>query len=336
MKPNIFNLATKELSQDSFFTWLLQWASSENYSYNQQLNNTAQDFIRLLIGKFNDYKITKVKAGRQWNNIDIWAEINDEYFIVIEDKTDTGEHSKQLERYKKIAEDHYKGKNFILIFIYLKTGNESLTTLKKITEKGYKITDRKQVLQILNQRQVQNEIFIDFLGYLTAIEDQTNSFMEYNKIISNWRAAEGFYLKLQEEINEWTDWRYVPNQTGGFLGFWYHWNGTKEIGEIYIQIENSFEFGIKLVVKIADWNPSTDLLYQLLYDIKPIAEKNHLSISKPDRFRSGTTSTLAIIENAFSVDNIGNLKLKDFLNTLSRLENTIDEYCKTKKINHSS
>ncbi len=26
MKPNLFKIATKELSQGAFFTWLLQWA----------------------------------------------------------------------------------------------------------------------------------------------------------------------------------------------------------------------------------------------------------------------------------------------------------------------
>jgi len=64
MKPNIFRLATKELSQDGFFTWLLQWADNSNSQFDLQLNDTAKDFIRLLIGQTNDYQITKVEAGR--------------------------------------------------------------------------------------------------------------------------------------------------------------------------------------------------------------------------------------------------------------------------------
>jgi len=106
----------------------------------------------LLLGKTSDFQINKVEAGRQWYGIDIWAEINDEYFIGIEDKTNTGEHSEQLERYKEIATTHYKDKKHKLVFVYLKTGNESLTTLKIITEKGYSTVDRKTVLSILNQR----------------------------------------------------------------------------------------------------------------------------------------------------------------------------------------
>ena len=150
-KPNIFRLATKELSQDGFFTWLLQWADNNHKQHDQNLNETAKDFVRLLIGQTPDYQIHKVEAGRQWNNIDIWAEVNDEYFIGIEDKTNTGEHSEQLERYKDIATNHYKDKNHKLVFVYLKTGNESLSTLKKIVEKGYSTVDRKTVLSVLNK-----------------------------------------------------------------------------------------------------------------------------------------------------------------------------------------
>lgn len=326
MKPNIFRLATKELSQDGFFTWFLQWADNEHSQQDKQLNETAKDFVRLLLGKTADYSIDKVKAGRQWNNIDIWAEINDEYFIGIEDKTNTGEHSKQLERYKQMATDHYKDKNRQLVFIYLKTGNESSVTLKKITEKGYLTIDRKIVLSVLNQREIHNEIFNDFKEYLTTIENQTNSYTKFKNITSDWKAGEGFYIKLQEMIAEWSDWCYVANQNGGFLGFWYHWKKIEECN-IYIQIENSFKHGIKLILKVSDWQPSTDLLYEILGEMKPFAKKNGLSIIKPDKYRTGETSTLAIVENAFTVDNDGNLELGKFIETLKALEKTINEYC---------
>lgn len=329
-KPNIFRLATKELSQDGFFTWLLQWADNGHNKFDRELNETAKDFVRLLLGQADNYEINKVEAGRQWNNIDIWVEVNDEYFIGIEDKTNTGEHSEQLERYKEIATNHYKDKSHRLVFVYLKTGNESISTLNKIKEKGYSIIDRKAVLQVLNKRQVKNEIFNDFKDYLTEIENQTNLYDKLENITSVWRACEGFYIKLQENTAEWTDWRYVANQMGGFLGFWYHWTGTDEIGEIYVQIENAFEYGIKLVIKIADWEQNTDTLYRVLNEIKPIAEKNGLTITKPDRYRAGETSTLAIVQNAFQADNNGNFDFNGFLTTLKQLEKTLDEYSNEK------
>ncbi|HQB22775.1 MAG: PD-(D/E)XK nuclease family protein [Salinivirgaceae bacterium] len=326
MKPNIFKLATKELSQDGFFTWLIQWADNTYIQHNQQLNETAKDFVRLLLDETSDYQIKKVEAGRQWNNIDIWAEVNDEYAIIIEDKTNTGEHSEQLERYKQIAKNHYKNKKHKLAFVYIKTGNESSSTLQEVKKKGYSTIDRKAILNVFNKREVSNDIYNDFKEYMTAIEEQTNSYTKFENIISDWKAGEGFFMKLQELISESTDWGYVSNPTGGFLGFWYHWNGIEECS-IYIQIENSFDYGIKLMLKVSDWEPSTDLLYEILEEIEPFAKKNGISITKPDRYRAGATSTLAIVENAFTVDNEGNLELEKFIRTLKALEKTVDEYC---------
>lgn len=332
-KPNLFNVATKELSQDAFFTWLLQWANNNHNQHNQQLNETAKDFVRLLIGQTADYLITKVEASRQWNNIDIRAEINDEYFIAIEDKTNTGEHSGQLERYKQISTEHYKDKNFKLIFIYLKTGNESLTTLEKKTEKGYSIVDRRTVLNVLNKRSIQNEIFNDFKEYLTAIENQTNSYCKFENITSDWKAAEGFFMKLQDLLKEWSDWCYVANRTGGFLGFWYHWAKTSDYN-LYIQIENAFVYGIKVVIKIGDWKPNTNTLYQILSDIQPYAKKYGLTITKPNKYKAGETSTLAIIQNTFLLDSNGDFNLDLFIQTLKKIEKTLDEFTSDKE-NHA-
>ncbi|HOK62959.1 MAG TPA: PD-(D/E)XK nuclease family protein [Soehngenia sp.] len=330
MKPNIFSVATKELSQDGFFTWLLQWADNENSKYDQQLNETAKDFVRLILDETTDYQINKVKVRRQWNNIDISAEINDEYFIVIEDKTNTREHSKQLERYQKEAEEQYK--NHKNKYVYLKTGNESLLATGKVKEKGYKVIDRKAILNILNKREIHNEILNDFKDYLAAIENETNSFTKFDNLKSKWYAGEGFFIKLQENITKSTDWQYVANQTGGFIGFWYHSKEVNNIGYIYIQIENAIKkHEIKLVIKIDSWRPNItnkiNTLHKLLNEIKPYAKENGITLIKPDKFRKGKTSTLAIVENAFTTDKDGNLEFQKFLETLKALEKTIYDYC---------
>jgi hypothetical protein len=88
-----------------------------------------------------------------------------------------------------------------------------------VIKKGYSSIDRKTVLSILDKRKVHNEIFNDFKEYLTAIENQTNSYNKFENITTDWKAGEGFFIKLQELISEWTDWRYVANQMGGFLVF---------------------------------------------------------------------------------------------------------------------
>lgn len=37
-RPNLFNYATSELSQDAFICWILSWGTSEAGSYDKQLN----------------------------------------------------------------------------------------------------------------------------------------------------------------------------------------------------------------------------------------------------------------------------------------------------------
>lgn len=325
-KPNIFKLATKELSQDSFFAWLLLWGDQSYSVQNSELNDTSRDFIRLLVNETPNYPIRSVKAGRQWHNIDIWAEINENVFLCIEDKTNSNEHSGQLERYKKLVEEEYKSKDHKLVFIYLKTGNESKSTIDKIREKGYFTIDRKSILEVLKRRKINNEIFNDFIDYLDTIEHSTNSYVKFQTLISDWKAAEGFYLKLQELIPEWSEWRYVSNKAGGFLGFWYHWSGTPEYS-LYIQIENLIDYGtIRLVIKISDWNPSLNTLYRVLSDLKPFTSRYNLSIQKPEKFRIGETSTLAIVSNPFLVDDHGNLDINDFIVTLINLQSALDEH----------
>ncbi len=51
MKPNLFALATKELSQDAFLAWLLQWADPECREHNAALNDVAGEFVNRLIAR---------------------------------------------------------------------------------------------------------------------------------------------------------------------------------------------------------------------------------------------------------------------------------------------
>lgn len=327
MKPNIFTIATKELSQDGFFTWLIQWADPKNAVYDRELNIASQDLVLYLIKlafSVDGVTIKTVETWRQWNYIDILVEVNEEFVIVIEDKVNSKEHSQQLERYKKIINDHYKGKHKRLIFVYLKTGNESLATLKKVKEKGFSIVDRKIILEILTRHSITNHIFTEFKEHLLDIEKQTTSYGTLKKITSVWRAAEGFYMLLQEKLDD-GDWRYVANQSGGFLGFWYYWRGTDDYN-LYIQIENYFENGIKLVVKIGGWTPNVSTLYSILQRLQKIGLSYGLKIIKPDRYRTGETSTLAIIEDAFPVDAEGLFDIDKFITVLKGVEQTLKTF----------
>ena len=299
-KPNIFQIATKELSQDGFFTWLLQWADSTNAHYNQELHETAQKFIKLLLDKTNDWIITKVKAGRQWENIDIWAEINDNILIIIEDKTNTHEHSNQLSRYKQYAQKWCKEKNRELICIYLKTGSESKSSLHKVSENGYTIIDRVRLLNFFNNCQVQNDIYTDFVERLNDIEKSEKSYQYLSINKWHWDSWVGFYQLLDEKLNI-NDWRYVSNPNGGFLGLWWHFKNWKDYS-VYLQIEQG-----NLCFKIGEVYENHTEIRSEWYEIimKQAKKEGKKEIQKPTRFGNGTYMTVAIIQRKdwLGVDN---------------------------------
>ena len=119
-KPNIFNYATSELSQDAFICWLIEWSDIAHSDKDELLNTCASKFVKELIQVPSTYKIQSVEVGRQWYNIDVWALINNEYFLVIEDKKGTTEHSDQLKRYAEIAKEHYKKSDIAIKLVYFK------------------------------------------------------------------------------------------------------------------------------------------------------------------------------------------------------------------------
>ncbi|WP_431199620.1 hypothetical protein ACQ86K_01130 [Mucilaginibacter sp. P19] len=95
MKPNLFSIATKELHQDAFIAWLVQWAEPKNESYDRTLHRLGTIFVKTLLSKnhpVTDDPLLKVRSGRQWENIDVYVEVETaaaKYLIVIEDKTFT-------------------------------------------------------------------------------------------------------------------------------------------------------------------------------------------------------------------------------------------------------
>ena len=111
-RNNIFKYATKELSQDAFLCWCINWINSdENFSLGKAM-------LELLVGKFLpnlNYEKGKIKVEirKQYMKIDILLIINKEFFVIIEDKIDSLEHSvgkttiKQLEKYKKDFIDRF-------------------------------------------------------------------------------------------------------------------------------------------------------------------------------------------------------------------------------------
>ena len=304
MKPNIFELATKELTQDGFLTWLLTWADDSNEQYDKDLNLCAKDFVKRLITKEQptlNLEVQKVVAGRQWENIDVWAEINDKYLIIIEDKTSTGQHSNQLARYKEIANKWCTEKNYTLISIYVKTGNEAISSLKSVENQGFRIFSRQNLIELFAEYpSIDNDIFVDFHKRLIRLEVNNNKYE--NTEIGKWGADEwtGFYQYLDRNMGL-VNWGYVPNPAGGFWNAvlnWEHWVHYP----VYMQIEQG-----KLCFKISTHPDEISIKESELnrakvrndfynHIMKQSKEMGLNEIRKPDRFGNGKYMTVAIVD----------------------------------------
>lgn len=103
IKPNIFSFATSELTQDAFIGWLCAWANPKYKDLNPALNSTARSLLEIFFSKHDKSlpEIKELNVVTQWMRIDVFIEINEEYFIIIENKVHSSEHSDQLARYRK-------------------------------------------------------------------------------------------------------------------------------------------------------------------------------------------------------------------------------------------
>ncbi len=216
--PNLFDYATSELSQDAFLLWLLNWANPFDQqkivlNYEQKcLHEAAQGFVRMLLDMPTDWPINSVKCYKQKYNIDVLAVVNGKYALIIEDKTDTKEHGKQIATYTEALENDENFKELKQRCVYYKSGNESRHSIEKLSkfysdpelEISLKTVLRKDVIDLFTPyvNTIKDSIFVDYFNHLQKIENLTNSYM--TKPVAKWgsRAWQGFYLALEKCLNE--------------------------------------------------------------------------------------------------------------------------------------
>ena len=140
--PNLFDYATKELSQDAMISWLIAWAQTESANEcERQIRDLGRVFVNALLGKHDialagDLRCPECTATpeiyQQDQSIDVLARIKDEratHVLLIEDKTDTHGHGDQLERYYEAVTSRKTRLGEVSASevrpIYLKTGHQS-------------------------------------------------------------------------------------------------------------------------------------------------------------------------------------------------------------------
>ena len=288
--PNIFDYATSELSQDAMFAWLINWSNPVYAEYNPTLNQIGNRFVRLLLNKRENFRIDSIRVSKQWKNIDLWAKVNDDIVLVIEDKVETKEHSNQLERYRDIALQRYKDTDIEIYCVYIKTGNEPNARLERIRKKGYTTIERTAILSCIGNDYACHPLLNDYYNHLRKIEDATMSFKVLPVAQWGWYAWQGFYKEIEKHITN-AEWDYTSNPNGGFLVLW--WNDLPiEDVSINLQFEQD-----KLCFKIdAQEHKNRSEIrwkyHQLL--MENIGE--HIEIKRPNRFGAGRHMTIGYVD----------------------------------------
>lgn len=267
-KPNLFRYATKELSQDAMICWLIDWAGQSNViaPEDELLRCCGRQFVSALLNhkrngmaSVQPEDVGKTEVLKQEQSIDVLARINEKQVLLIEDKTGTKDRDNQLSmNYSAVIDGKTQLGNVAkedLYPIYLKTGNQSLADDHRIEAiENYRVFNRTDFLNVLNGYKGCNSTLVDFRQYLQDLDDKTNSYVKWEQSDKrdNWLAWQGFYWCLEGELFDgttcWNGWGYVPNKSGGFLGFW--WRPSDSDARLYLQIETKPGKEAKLCFKV--------------------------------------------------------------------------------------
>ena len=132
-EPNIFDFATKELSQDAFLCWIFSWGKQEYENDYSELHQFAKQML-FDITKRSDLILEDI--SRQEKHIDVLLKLKDSknqnYAVIIEDKVGTQEHNTQINQYIKTIKPIY-GENIYIV--YFKTGFTSNQEKKRLKQR---------------------------------------------------------------------------------------------------------------------------------------------------------------------------------------------------------
>lgn len=241
-RPNLFANATSELTQDAVLCWLLNWADPSNAEVDPGLHRTGRDLLAALL-RVHGHDVpgaeTTVRALRQVRRVDVVAWVGDEYLIGIEDKTTTGPHSNQLERYRATLEGISDGRT--VVPVYVKTGERNEDG--HVRSKGWEVFGRAQLLEVLGRardRGVQNDIVSEFHAWLDSKEREATAWCRLTTAEPwPWASWQGFYGALEGLMPgaQHLGWDYVANPAGGFLAMWWGFFPIGAEERLYVQVQ---------------------------------------------------------------------------------------------------
>lgn len=185
-KPNIFNYATSELSQDAFICWLLSWAQKEYQQKDEDLCSDAKTLISIFLKKFPAYERLSIddierviNLKQQYMKADIYFQVLIKNIgilsFIVEDKTHTSHHSDQLKRYlERIQNDAILEKE--VLGIYFKTG--FIYDWDRELPEPYKLFDRGELLDFLKNTRSKHFLLKEYTEYLNGMDREFNGDIE--------------------------------------------------------------------------------------------------------------------------------------------------------------
>ena len=286
MKNNIFNYATKELSQDAFLCWMIN-------NYNEEcgaVKHCAEKFIDSIFVKSNKINpnCEKLLVIKQEMNIDILIIIG-KYYIIIEDKTYSNQHGSQIDKYKQKVINKYNCDESSIITVYFKPHYEF-----NISKNAEVVFIRDDMIDILSEFEESNYLLDSYLSFLREIDMKS----DLNENIAIWDGNNyrSFFHELEGRYSNVCGWSYIDRKSGGIWGLWFNSVALTQIEgvegnikDMYWQTENN-----TLVLKVMG-EIENNAKWILFEKVKLIAENNGL-IFRKKRFRKGKYMTIGFVD----------------------------------------
>ncbi|MDE2811149.1 MAG: hypothetical protein OXN90_22250 [Gemmatimonadota bacterium] len=235
-QPNLFDYATKELSQDAVICWLVACATEAT----GDLQKCGLEFVRTLfraskldrtsgipvLGSDGELKnlhdgpcdVSDVSCPRpQYGRIDVYFQAKvdgNTVSFVIEDKKDGSTNSKQLARHIEVVTGD-KEKEDLIKPIYFKTGYMFSDEREAVEQNNYSMFKAEDMASFLGSQDVtqENEILRQYAEYLACqmkTRDDAQANWDLNQDHVQWK----FMLKLSDRLKTEADkWQpFVPDE----------------------------------------------------------------------------------------------------------------------------
>ncbi len=214
-KPNIFEFATKELSQDAVFCYILDCFNST------EKRNIAIEFLNLIEFPFVD-EIKEIKIKQQEDHSDIKAIVslndNTKKIIVIEDKVFSSLHDNQLERYMNAIKKRENCTDADIFGVFFKIGKQTIWEEKLCEASNFRnldYIDFAKYIERISKADSLLEVFSEFfkhrVSFCQKIDDLDFNNIDdntFNNILSDRYSQRKFTEWVLHQIFENTDSKY--------------------------------------------------------------------------------------------------------------------------------